>query len=185
MVPRKTSPVVPSIESSSPARSTTSRPAMRIAPLRSRSASASQPATQHLAHLPRDQRRVAGHAAARGEDALRGGHAADVLGRRLDAHQDHRLAARRGGLGVLGVEDDAAGGRAGTGVEALGEPALLLHGAVLLGRVEGRAQELVELLGLDAQQRLVRRRSAAPSPCRRRCGPRPRRCACRRGICSM
>ncbi len=41
-----------------------------------------------LAHAARDHGRVRGHAAARGEDALGGVHAVDVLGRGLDPHQD-------------------------------------------------------------------------------------------------
>src|SRR5207253_184797 len=48
-----------------------------------------------LAHLPPDEGRVARHAAPGGEDAPRRRHATEVLGRRLDAHQDHALAARR------------------------------------------------------------------------------------------
>ena len=53
-----------------------------------------------LAHAARHDRRMAGHAAARGEDAFGGMHAVDVLGAGLDAHQD-RLAPLR--LGVLGI----------------------------------------------------------------------------------
>ena len=45
-----------------------------------------------LAHLAGDQGRVAGHAAARRENALADGHAADVLGAGLDAHQEDLLA---------------------------------------------------------------------------------------------
>ena len=44
-----------------------------------------------LAHAARDHGGVRGHAAARGEDALGGVHAVDVLGRGLDAHQDDVL----------------------------------------------------------------------------------------------
>ena len=48
-----------------------------------------RPATRHagFAHLPRDDRRVRGHAAARREEPLRGLHAANVLGRSFDADQ--------------------------------------------------------------------------------------------------
>ena len=78
------------------------------------------------AHLPGDQGGVRGHAAAGGQDALGRVHALDVLGRGLDAGQDDLLAALGPGLGVDGVEDDAARGRAGAGVEALGQqPAAL------------------------------------------------------------
>ena len=48
-----------------------------------------------LAHAARDHRGVAGHAAARGQDALGGVHAVDVLGRGLDAHQDAPPRRRR------------------------------------------------------------------------------------------
>ena len=42
-----------------------------------------------LAHAARHHRGMRGHAAARGENALRRVHAVNVLGRGLDAHQDH------------------------------------------------------------------------------------------------
>ncbi len=87
-----------------------------------------------LAHLPGDQGRVGGHPAAGRQDALGGVHALDVLGRGLDAGQDDLLAPLRPGLGVRGVEDDAAGGGAGAGVQALGQEAAALDGGVLLGR---------------------------------------------------
>ena len=61
-----------------------------------------------LAHAARDDRRVARHPAARGEDAARGLHPVDVLRRRLDAHQDDRLALAGAALGLVGVEDDVA-----------------------------------------------------------------------------
>jgi hypothetical protein len=48
-------------------------------------------------HAARDHRGVAGHAAARGEDAFGGVHAVNVLGAGLDPHQND-LAARLGGL---------------------------------------------------------------------------------------
>ena len=109
-----------------------------------------------LAHLATHQRRMRGHAAARREDALGGVHAADVLGARLDAHEQHLLAARRPRLGVGGVEHDLAGGGAGAGGEPLGQhPALAYGPALALGREDG-PQQLVELLGLDAHERLVR-----------------------------
>ena len=45
-----------------------------------------------LAHAARDHGGMRGHAAARGQDALGGVHAVDVLGRGLDAHQDDLAA---------------------------------------------------------------------------------------------
>ena len=74
-----------------------------------------------LAHLAGDQRRVAGHAALGGEDALGGVHAADVLGAREVAHQQDLLAALGPGHRVGGAEDDPAGGGAGAGGQALGQ----------------------------------------------------------------
>ena len=58
-------------------------------------------------------------------------------------------------LGVHGVEDDPARGRAGTGVEALGQEPAALDGRVLLLRVEDRPEELVELVGLDPAEGLL------------------------------
>ena len=53
--------------------------------------------------------RVAGHAAAGGENALGRAHAFDVLGVGLFADEDHRLVALLGDLdGVVGGEDDLA-----------------------------------------------------------------------------
>ena len=65
-----------------------------------------------FAHAARHNRRVGGHAAAGGQDALGGVHAVDVFGRGFDADQDD-LAAELGlCLGLVGGEDDLAGGRA-------------------------------------------------------------------------
>ena len=107
------------------------------------------------AHLPGDQGGVGGHAAAGRQDALGRVHALDVLGRGLDAGQDDLLAALGPGLGVDGVEDDAPGGGAGTGVEALGQQPAALDGGVLLGVVEDGPEELVELVRLDPRQGLL------------------------------
>jgi hypothetical protein len=155
MRPRNTSPVVPSIDRSSPSRSVSSLPVDAQGASLVVDAQRLAAGDAHLAHLAGDERRVAGHAAARGEDALRRDHAADVLRRRLDAHEDHRFAARLGRFGVLGVEVDTSRRGAGAGVEPLGEAPVILHGARLLRRGERRAQQLVELLGIDAQERVL------------------------------
>ncbi len=63
------------------------------------------------AHAARHHRGVAGHAAARGQDAAGGVHAVDVLGAGLDAHQDDRLALRRAALRLVGAEHDRAATR--------------------------------------------------------------------------
>ena len=71
-----------------------------------------------LAHAARHDRGVAGHAAARGQDAVRGMHAVDVLRAGLDAHQDHLPAERLQLLGLLRGEDDLAGRGARRGGQA-------------------------------------------------------------------
>ena len=73
------------------------------------------------AHAARHHRGVAGHAAARGQDAAGGVHAVDVLRAGLDPHQDHRLALGGAAFGLVGAEHDGAGGRAGAGRQALGQ----------------------------------------------------------------
>ena len=96
-----------------------------------------------LAHAARDDGRVRRHAAVRGEDALRLDQPVDVVGRRLPADEDHRLAGLAALLGAVGVEDDLAASGAGRGVEALRRD-------LELGvRVEARMQELVELARVD------------------------------------
>ena len=66
--------------------------------------SSPQPATQQRAHAAGNHRRVRGHAAAGGQDALGGVHALDVFRRGLQAHQDDLLCPCRLGFGVLGGE---------------------------------------------------------------------------------
>jgi hypothetical protein len=72
-----------------------------------------------LAHAARDDGRVRGHPAVRREHALRLDEAVDVVGRRLPADEDDRLAGLAALLGGVGIEDDLAAGRAGRCVEAL------------------------------------------------------------------
>ncbi|MNE16935.1 hypothetical protein D3C80_1098960 [compost metagenome] len=73
----------------------------------------------------------------------------DVLRAGFLAHQDDGVADLRQALGLVGVEDDLAGGRAGRGRQARGH-----HLALGLG-VQGRVQQLVEGGGLDAADGLV------------------------------
>ena len=91
---------------------------------------------------------VAGHAAAHGQDAAGGVHAADVLGAGLEAGEDRRLVLGGGGLGGLGGEDEAPGGGAGAGGEAGGED------VARRGRVDLRVQVLDQAARVDAQERL-------------------------------
>ena len=65
-----------------------------------------------LAHAARDDRRVRGHAAVRGENALRRGEPVDVVGRRVEANEDQRLVLAALGRDV-GVEDDGSDRGAG------------------------------------------------------------------------
>ncbi len=71
-----------------------------------------------LAHAARHDGGVRGHAAARSQHRLGRDHAVEVFGRGLDAHQDHLLAGLGQLLGLVGVEDDLAAGRAGRGRQA-------------------------------------------------------------------
>ena len=102
-----------------------------------------------FAHAARDHGRVRRHPAVCGEDALRLDQPVDVVGRRLPADEDHRLAGLAVLLGAVGVEDDLPGSGARRGVEAL-------RGDLELGvRVEARMQELVELARVDPRHRLL------------------------------
>ena len=92
-----------------------------------------------------------------GQDALRGDHAVEVVGRRLAAHEDHLLAPLRRAPRLVGGEHDLADRRAGRRVQALRDRR---PGAAL--GVELRREQLVELAR--------RRRAGAPRP--RRSGPR-------------
>ncbi len=98
------------------------------------------------AHAAADHRRVAGHAAARGENSLGHFHAVDIVGHGFLAHQDHRRAFELLD-GVVGGEDDGAHRRARRGRQPLGEQRQRFLGF----RIEHRMQELVELLGIDTQ----------------------------------
>ena len=86
-----------------------------------------------------------GHAARGGEDAARGAHARDVVGRGLRADQDHPLRGatpRR----LVGGEDDRARRGAGRGRESRGEERVFLS----LGRIQHRVEDLIQVLGLLA-----------------------------------
>ena len=99
-----------------------------------------------LAHLARDQRRVRGDASARGEDALGGDHAAQVLRRGFEADEQHLLPFLRGGFGALGVEVNASR----RGARSRGKPLRDRAGALQRGAVEHGRERLVELVGGNA-----------------------------------
>ena len=101
------------------------------------------------AHAARHHGGVAGHAAARGDDAPGGMHAADVLGAGFLAHQDDGVAQLAHALGLVGVEHDLAGGGPGRGRQAGGDD--MTDGV----RVQGRMQQLVEGGRIDPADGLV------------------------------
>ena len=102
-----------------------------------------------LAEAAGDDGRVARHAAVGGEHALGLEHAVDVVGGRLEADEDDGLAGGALLGGRVGVEDGRADAGAGAGGQA-GD-----HRGGRVVRVDGRVQELVELLGLDAAHGLL------------------------------
>ncbi len=75
----------------------------------------------------------------------------NVLRARLGAHQKRVVPVAAAPLGLLGAEGDLAGGGAGGGGEAAPD-----HGALGVG-IEGRMQQLVERVRLDAADRLLAR----------------------------
>ncbi len=104
-----------------------------------------------LAHAAGHHGRVGGHAAADGEDALRGLHAGDVLGRGLQTDQDHLLAPGLPFLGVGSGEDHLAAGSAGRSAQALAQGRCGLQGlGVKLGMQQG-----VQIAGIDHHDGLL------------------------------
>ena len=134
-----------------------------------------------LAQAAGDHRRVGGHAAARGEDADRGVHADDVLGRGLLAHQQHRTPAVLVGhrRGPVGVEGDAAGGGARAGGQPRGQHAAVLLRLLALVQVELRREHLDQVARLDPGEALALLDQRLSRPCRRRSAPPPARSVCR------
>ena len=84
-----------------------------------------------------------------GQDALGGNHALQVVGVGLPTDQDNLMALVRARDGVIAREHDLAHGGAGAGVEATSQS------LVLLGGIELRVQELVELRGVDTAHGLL------------------------------
>ena len=83
------------------------------------------------------------------QDTLGGDHTLQVVGVGLPADQNDLMALGRTRDGVIAREHDLAHGGTGTGVKAACER------LVLLGGVELRVQELVELRGVDAAHGLL------------------------------
>ena len=97
------------------------------------------------AHAAGDHGGVAGHAAARGEDAFRDFHAVNVVGLRFGANQNHGSGLRFR-HSVVGAEHDYADGGAGRGGKAGRDQ---VEG-LARGGIEHRVQQLIELLRIDA-----------------------------------
>src|SRR5579875_1928717 len=110
-----------------------------------------------LAEPPGHHRGVARGPAPRREDPPGHQHAVDVVGVRLGAHQDDGDPVTAHLDRGVRVEDRDARGRARRGVEPAGQELPLPLGGALVLRVEPREEELVDLLGLHAQQGLVAR----------------------------
>ena len=102
-----------------------------------------------LAHAARHHRGVRGHAAARGEDSLGGVHAVNVLGRSLNAHQNHLLARPRLRLGIVGRKHNAPHRRTRRGRQPLRHH--IPHG----GGIQRGMQQLVERFGVHPRHRLA------------------------------
>ena len=109
-----------------------------------------------LAHPAGDDRGVRGHPAVRRQDAAGVDEPVDVVRRRLPADEEHVLPCAAPRLRDVGVEDDRTRGGAGRRVQARRD-----HVDVGAG-VDHRVQKLVELAGVDADDRLLREISPSP-----------------------
>lgn len=101
------------------------------------------PAHADLAHLAGDEGGVRGDATAGGGDALGGDHAAEIFRRGFDADEQDLLAFLGSLHGTVGIEVDLAGGGAGAGGEAGGDPLAFLTSA----RSKIGASNFLELVG--------------------------------------
>ena len=91
-----------------------------------------------LAHAAGDHGGVAGHAAARGQNALRDFHAVNIVGRGFRAHQDHGTLLPFGFFDrFVGGEHDLSDGRAGRGRQSGGEHFELLRALLVEARDAG------------------------------------------------
>ena len=143
--PSMTRPVPPSIVSTSPSENVV--PPMVALPASRRQRVAA--GHGRLAHPTRDDGRVRGHAAVRGQHAAGPDEPVDVVRGRLPAHENDVLAGPAAILGGVGVEDDLPGRRARGRVQPLRED---LDRRL---RVDHRMQELVELPRVDPRHGLL------------------------------
>ena len=102
-------------------------------------------------HAAGDNRRVGGHAAANGQNALSGRHTLDVLRGGLETDQNDLLALFGPGLGIFCGKDHTAAGSAGRSGQALADD----FGSLERLDVKLRMEQGIELLGLDAHDGLV------------------------------
>ena len=100
-------------------------------------------------HAAGDNGGMARLATVAGQDALGGDHALQVVGVGLPANQNDFMPLGGTCNGVIAREHDLAHGGTGAGVQTAGQR------LVLLGGVELRVQELVELCGVDAAHGLL------------------------------
>ena len=100
-------------------------------------------------HTAGDNSGMARLATVAGQDALGGDHALQVVGVGLPTDQDNLMTLVCARDGVIAREHDLAHGGAGAGVEATSQS------LVLLGGIELRVQELVELRGIDTAHGLL------------------------------
>ena len=99
-----------------------------------------------LAHAPGHDRRVAGHAAPAGQDALCLHDAVDVVRRRLHTHQNHLGTDTPQMLGLVGVEHHGSERRARRGRQSGGK-----HREVRR-TIDLSVQHVGQMLRIDAQQ---------------------------------
>ena len=172
--PLNTSPVAPSMVMMSP-RLIVRAPAV-IAPARDVDLEHAGAGDAGPPHAARHHRRVARHAAARGQDAARRMHAVNVLRARLGAHQDDVAVVGGELLGFVGRERDLAGRGARRCGQARSRSAPSARWDRASDAATGRAptgstRAIAVVAGRSGLRAPCRRRSSAPlPPCACRCG---------------
>ena len=109
-----------------------------------------------LAHAARNDGRMARHAAADGEDALRCLHALDILGARLKTHQNNLLSTSLPSLRVISREYNLSARRA----RRRWQTASLRCSALEGYGIELRMEKRIEIARLDHENRLLLRAHA-------------------------
>ncbi len=98
---------------------------------------------------------MAGHSAARRENARRGLHALDVVGTGLDARQHDGFAARGGFFRGRRGEHQVSAGGAGAGRQAVRDAPSAARGGFGLARFEHRLEQLIQRLRGNSAQGLA------------------------------